>query len=181
MRNWAGKCGYVLSEKALCPTIRKDRARTSGGKEKWIDNKIWVGEALPIVAEEDVFEALGLKYLAPRERTGQVEHALLRDWKPGFVADVFAKRLLRMEDLARRFREARVDGRRLLALDESSLAREFGVTDAEARRNVLAERDRAAAEEPTRAEAEAGGEEFERRWAAWKGRLRNFWRLNDGR
>ena len=41
MRNWAGKCGYVLSEKALCPTIRKDRARTSGGKEKWVDNKIW--------------------------------------------------------------------------------------------------------------------------------------------
>ena len=40
MRNWAGKCGYVLSEKALCPTIRKDRARTSGGKEKWVDNKI---------------------------------------------------------------------------------------------------------------------------------------------
>ena len=91
----------------------------------------------------------------------QVEHALLRDWKPGFIADVFAKRLLRMEDLARRFREARVDGRRLLALDESSLAREFGVTDAEARRNVLAERDRAAAEEPTRAEAEAGGEIFD--------------------
>ena len=53
----------------------------------------------------------------------------------------------------------------------------------------LEERDRAAAEEPTAEEAlavtEVGAgrgvrEAYERRLAAWKGRLRSFWRMNDG-
>eukprot|EP01046_Picozoa_sp_COSAG06_P003809 COSAG06_NODE_152_length_21942_cov_4.593234_10_plen_81_part_00 len=35
-RHWAGKCGYVLSEKALCPTIRKVRPR-SGGKTAFFE------------------------------------------------------------------------------------------------------------------------------------------------
>ena len=58
----------------------------------WVDNKLWVGEALPIAAEEDVFEALGLRYLAPRERIGQIEHAPMAEWSAGFVETVFAKR-----------------------------------------------------------------------------------------
>ena len=53
----------------------------------------------------------------------------------------------------------------------------------------LDERDRAAAEEPTAEEGlaatEAGAgqdvrEAYEGRLAAWKGRLRSFWRMNDG-
>ena len=48
------------------------------------------------------------------------------------------------------------------------------------------ERDRAAAEEPSEEEAAAAAagqgrrEEYERRLAAWKGRLRSLWRMNDG-
>lgn len=58
----------------------------------WIDNKLWVGDALPIAAEEDAFEALGLRYLAPCERIGQIEHAPMAEWSAGFVQNVFAKR-----------------------------------------------------------------------------------------
>jgi hypothetical protein len=64
-----------------------------------------------------------------------------------------------------------------------------GLENPEMRRKVLEERDRAAVEEPgadealAAMEAPAGQgvrEEFERRQAAWKGRLRSFWRMDDG-
>ena len=58
----------------------------------WVDNKLWVGKALPIAAEEDVFEALALRYLPPRDRIGQVEHLPMAEWSSGFVENVFAKR-----------------------------------------------------------------------------------------
>lgn len=57
------------------------------------------------------------------------------------------------------------------------------------RAKFLDERDRAAAEEPTAEEALAATEAepgqgvreaYEERLAAWKGRLRSFWRMNDG-
>ena len=63
------------------------------------------------------------------------------------------------------------------------------VESPEMRKKFLEERDRAAAEEPAAEEALAAmaapaGQEvreaFERRQAAWKGRLRSFWRMNDG-
>lgn len=63
----------------------------------WVDNKIWVGDALPIAAEEDIFDYLGLRYLAPRERIGQVEHASMAEWSASFVENVFCKRCAQLE------------------------------------------------------------------------------------
>ena len=57
------------------------------------------------------------------------------------------------------------------------------------RQKFLEERDRAAADEPTLEEASAAlgamaaqdaREAYARRLAAWKARLRSFWRMNDG-
>ena len=109
----------------------------------------------------------------------------------GLWLQVFTKRLLRMERLAERFKAERVDGRRLMALTDEELREKFGVEDVEARRRLLEERDRVAVEEPSAAEATAavgdagGGDggaaaEYERRLAAWKGRLRSLWRMTDG-
>lgn len=66
----------------------------------WTDDKLWCGDAVPIAAEEDIFEALGLRYLAPRERIGQVEHAPMAEWSAGFVENVFAKRCEHTQDIA---------------------------------------------------------------------------------
>ena len=67
-----------------------------------------------------------------------------------------------------------------------------GVEGPELRAKFLEERDRAAAAEPTAEEAraveaatgtpaeQAAREAYQQRLAAWNGRLRSFWRMNDG-
>ena len=49
---------------------------SGGGADagKWSDNKEWVGDAVEVACEEDIFAALGLRYLPPAKRTGQVQH-----------------------------------------------------------------------------------------------------------
>ena len=95
MRLWASTVGFVLSEKALCPCVRSTRSKYAGKDGKWTDNKEWVGDAVPVGPspsdEASIFALLGLRYLPPAERTGQVQHLHMSWWSTFFVSQIFAK------------------------------------------------------------------------------------------
>ena len=44
-------------------------------------------------SEAGVFAALGLRWLAPADRTGVVVHLPMEEWASPFVADVFVKKV----------------------------------------------------------------------------------------
>ena len=60
MRHWCGQVGLKLSEKALAPATREERGCYVDGT--YSTNTTSVGNALPVGAERDVFDLLGLVY-----------------------------------------------------------------------------------------------------------------------
>ena len=56
MRLFARKKGLTLSDHGLYPAIRKKQ------------EKLWTGQNIPCLTEEEVFKVLGLEYRPPNER-----------------------------------------------------------------------------------------------------------------
>ena len=83
MRHWCAQMGLALSEKALAPAQREERGCYRDNK--YINNKLFVGEHLPVKSEKDIYDVLGLVYKEPHERNGKITHKKLEDWDPLFV------------------------------------------------------------------------------------------------
>jgi hypothetical protein len=56
MRFYANRCQWTLSDKGLCPCIRVN------------GDRVFRGRSVLAMSEQDVFKALGLKYVAPDQR-----------------------------------------------------------------------------------------------------------------
>jgi hypothetical protein len=134
MRHWTQQLDLALSEKALAPCVRNGPAYTADGQYQ--NNKQAVGAPLPIKCERDVYDALGLVWTEPRERTGKVRHKPLQEWDPAFT--MLWLKLVGMEEFTSAAKEAfldefeagepPIDGARLAAMDAAELKREFGMT-----------------------------------------------------
>ena len=99
MRHWCAQMGLALSEKALAPAQREERGCYRDNK--YINNKLFVGEHLPVKSEKEIYDVLGLvyvldavcfvytcrrlidlslsdcRYKEPHERNGKITHKVL--------------------------------------------------------------------------------------------------------
>ena len=68
MRLWARKNGFSLSEKSLVPRFVMPRG-PSNSRKVVAELEELKGEPIPVKTERDIFDALGLEYKTPEERS----------------------------------------------------------------------------------------------------------------
>jgi len=68
MRLWARKNGFSLSEKALVPRHIAPRGPVNNRRSNPETDEL-KGDPIPVKTERDIFDALGLEYKAPKERS----------------------------------------------------------------------------------------------------------------
>ena len=119
MRHWCGQVGLKLSEKALAPATREERGCYVDGT--YSTNTTSVGNALPVGAERDVFDLLGLVYEEPSRREGKPKHQPMLEWSSEFVCR-WVEFAVCLPEYGGHFRRVSVDGKLLQTADEESLA-----------------------------------------------------------
>lgn len=167
MRHWCAQMGLALSEKALAPAQREERGCyrdnqcllripfvctifrailiigcTNGPWRRYINNKIFVGEHIPMKTEKDIYDYLGLVYKEPRERDSKVEHKKLHDWDCGFVG-YWLQCAVMLPQYMDSFKGNGIDGAALESISTADL-HDLGVSESHIP-HLLRERDRAAA------------------------------------
>ena len=139
MRHWCAQMGLALSEKALAPAQREERGCYVDNK--YTNNKLFVGKAIPVQTERDIYDVLGLVYKEPHERNGKVEHKKLVDWDSPFVG-YWLECAVMLPEYKQRFASQGIDGAALAAMRAADLV-EVGVESAHLDQ-LMRERDRAA-------------------------------------
>ena len=107
---------------------------------RYVNNKIFVGEHIPMRTERDIYDHLGLVYKEPHERDGKVEHKKLRDWDSGFVG-YWLQCAVMLPQYMDAFKGNGIDGAALESITTSDL-RDLGVSELHIP-HLLRERDRA--------------------------------------